>query len=416
MKQSNTRQLLGMEESISDRMNTLTTREDFRGIMFTKAHSASSISAALYSRCSMLGISPIEAGNAMSFSHNWYRYWFQPGEGIAPRYDQEKTSVLKKQKEVLGSCQQCTDDHKLEDDSEDQRSENCSSLHRSFNLILTDDMVRLRNRVLHELRSSNGDITAPEFVKHLDMLSERYKNSLPSNDCNTHGLEEGSWVTLNKPHFRDCLGQNHKTGEYMYTLGRMSFDMMPRGDLKCCIKGMFNIISDPTEQIEKEGLLLPRTVKEKDLSELLAYNTFVAFTIDGTNQRALLTNHGYMLPDPKIPHHFSIWFSRVILVPDFSANHSFQDDGLLSDWKELFGGDGARRGLVGHAKVMAEKLLLGTHIVDRMEEDGSMEYIFKKPILGYCDVSSLAYPLSFLKSISPYEFSIYCIFQDAVPG
>jgi len=183
--------------------------------------------------------------------------------------------------------------------------------------------------------------------------------------------------------------------------------MFPRGDLKCCIKGLFNIIGNAKEEIEKEGLLLPRTVKGKDLSELMSYNISAAFTIEGTDQRALLTNHGYMLRDPNIPHRFSIWFSRGILEPDFSVNDNFQDR-LLMDWKALFGGVNAQRSLVQQAKVLAVRLLLGIQIADHMEEDGSMEYIFKRPIPGYCDV---LYQDQNLRIFKGHHSSIYVMYR-----
>jgi len=300
-------------------------------------------------------------------------------------------SNFEKQKKILGSCLQCEYDGELGEGSKGRRSENCCRFHSPSNLILTNDVSRMRDRVLHELHSSKGDTTLPEFLKHLNILSEWYKTSVPSNDCNSYE-SQGAWIALNKPHFRGCLAQHPRTGEYMYTLGTMSFDMFPRGDLRCCIKGTYNIIGNPTEKIEKEGLFLPKNVGMDELYGLMSYNISVSFTIDGTNQRALLTNHGFVLPDPETPHRFSVWFSRGDLVPDFSANN---EDGLLLDWKEnqslldwkkVFGGNNARRGLARHAKGMAVKLLLGIQIADQIDEDGRMEYTFKRPIPGYCDM------------------------------
>jgi hypothetical protein len=97
----------------------------------------------------------------------------------------------------------------------------------------------------------------------------------------------------------------------------------------------------------------------------------------------LLTNHGYMLPDPTVPNRLSIWFSGGTL-----ECHQDED---LDEWKELFyHGDLPRRDLGELARVLAAKVLLGATSVEGMADDGSMSYQLRRPIGGhgqvFCDV------------------------------
>jgi hypothetical protein len=99
--------------------------------------------------------------------------------------------------------------------------------------------------------------------------------------------------------------------------------------------------------------------------------------------RGLLTNHGYMIPDPTVPNRLSIWFSGGTL-----ECHQDED---LDEWKELFyHGDLPRRDLGELARVLAAKVLLGATSIEGMADDGSMSYQLRRPIGGhgqvFCDV------------------------------
>ena len=49
------------------------------------------------------------------------------------------------------------------------------------------------------------------------------------------------WLTLTKPNFFDCLGDNDQ-GDPMYTLSRMSFNMFSPANLICSLQGNFNSV------------------------------------------------------------------------------------------------------------------------------------------------------------------------------
>lgn len=50
---------------------------------------------------------------------------------------------------------------------------------------------------------------------------------------------EGMWIEISKSKYPECLGQN-QSNDFLYTLGRMSFNMIAPNDLVCSIQGSFN--------------------------------------------------------------------------------------------------------------------------------------------------------------------------------
>jgi len=248
-------------------------------------------------------------------------------------------------------------------------------------IVPTDNISDLKYVLLQELRANGGDATTPAFVDCLSMLSEAYKK-YPSTQIHT---STGTWATLSKPNFKECLGRHPSSGEYMYTLGRMSFDMFPRGDLKCSLRGSFNIVGSVENSLDNEGLILPSSLKLEDLQGIKTYNISIPFRIEDTNLHGIITSYGYMYPDPHIAGRYSVWFTRGILEHDLEHHEGGDlNQSTKEEWKNIFGD--MRRTLSERAKVIAARLFLGVCSPEVMEDDGSMEYIFMKPIRAYCDV------------------------------
>jgi PAS domain S-box-containing protein len=97
----------------------------------------------------------------------------------------------------------------------------------------------VRGTVIGTLLNSHGDVKDKHFDAALSVLSKLY-SSLGHNASPTN-LYTGTWRELNRPHYRECLGQN-KHGDFMYSLGRMSFDMFKPGKLKCSVQRTLNHI------------------------------------------------------------------------------------------------------------------------------------------------------------------------------
>lgn len=95
-----------------------------------------------------------------------------------------------------------------------------------------------------------------------------------------------------------------------------------------------------------------------------------------------MTNYGYLLPDPHVPNRLSVWFTGGSL----EVNDDEQD---LEEWKRIFG-DAPNRDMSEYARLLAAKVLLGAVVPDQMEENGTLNYLLKRPIGGhgsaFCDV------------------------------
>jgi hypothetical protein len=105
-----------------------------------------------------------------------------------------------------------------------------------------------KSALIIALTVSSGDVTSKSFLSALEQLRSLYRNTgWDARDYNRHNANstskyiEGNWLTLSRPNYAECLGAN-ANNEFMYTLGRMSFDMFSPGNLVCSIVGVFNSI------------------------------------------------------------------------------------------------------------------------------------------------------------------------------
>jgi hypothetical protein len=103
------------------------------------------------------------------------------------------------------------------------------------------------------LAKSQGDVTTPGFTSALEKLTNLYDPSMfdarklppkPGRKSSRKSMPwtpqvEGMWISLSKPRFEGCLGNNAQK-QPLYALGRMSFDMFRPCDLICSIQGTFN--------------------------------------------------------------------------------------------------------------------------------------------------------------------------------
>lgn len=85
---------------------------------------------------------------------------------------------------------------------------------------------------------------------------------------------------------------------------------------------------------------------------------------------------GYVLPDPQVPNRLSIWFTGGRLKPN-------NDEYDTQEWKRVFGATQPQRTLAEKARVLAASLLMGARVPITMEDDGTMEYSFTRPLGGH---------------------------------
>lgn len=205
---------------------------------------------------------------------------------------------------------------------------------------------------------------------------------------------EGMWVSLSKPKFFDCLGCN-QDGDFLYSLGRMSFDMFRPTKLVCSIQGTFNPVhvvrsKDRAKIIETAPKSLKKEL-QKGEGVLRTYQIVTAFSIEpwapdmglkSPNKRvdhqirALLTTDSYVLANPEKPNRLSIWFTGGSI----EVNNIDCDDSQV--WHQIFT-EAPKRDLVEKLRVAAAKLAMGATIPEKMEQDGKMSYSLKRPIGGH---------------------------------
>jgi hypothetical protein len=108
----------------------------------------------------------------------------------------------------------------------------------------TPEIQQAKAALVKELAVSGGDVTTPSFRSAVEELTNLYDPShfdarVKTKRDNLANHLGGVWMMLSMPNFPGVLGRNSE-GEYLYTLGHMSFDMFPPKDLVCSIQGSFN--------------------------------------------------------------------------------------------------------------------------------------------------------------------------------
>jgi hypothetical protein len=119
--------------------------------------------------------------------------------------------------------------------------------------------------LVEDLRNTGGDVESPLFVSCLDRLHAHYRASgiderwgaAPPMETATAAPAtaapaDGTWIALSKPTFTECHGRNDR-GQYLYTLGRLSFDMFRPTSLLCSLRGVFNTVSLPVGDDESKS-------------------------------------------------------------------------------------------------------------------------------------------------------------------
>lgn len=261
--------------------------------------------------------------------------------------------------------------------------------------VIDGEVEKARDEVLHSLAVTGGDVDSEKFKVTIDPLEKYFSKQELDTRPQVVGADSvnGMWLTLSKPNFFGCLGENDN-GDPMYTLGRMSFDMFSPTNLVCSLQGNFNPVEVVAEEDRKAMLqAVPKSLREEVESGetvLRTYHVVTAFTIesslaafpDAPNKdvyrpiKGIMTTYGYSLPDPNTPNRHSIWFTGGRIEP----NDDPQD---IKSWKHLFDLHPPKRTFGEKAKLLAVQLLMGATVPKRVAEDGSMEYTFTRPLGGH---------------------------------
>ncbi|KAG7352113.1 plastid lipid-associated PAP/fibrillin family protein [Nitzschia inconspicua] len=276
--------------------------------------------------------------------------------------------------------------HVVEDDEEPQLD---ALLARS------SEVEKARDDILQTLAVTKGDVDSDQFKISVDPLEKYFSKEELDTRPHVVGTNsvDGMWLTLSKPTFFGCLGENDN-GDPMYTLGRMSFDMFSPTNLVCSLQGNFNPVEVVNEE-DRQSMLgaVPKSLRdevESGKTILRTYHIVTAFTIepslasfpDAPNKdvvrpiKGIMTTYGYSLPDPNTPNRHSIWFTGGRIEPNNEASDT-------AAWKRLFSLHPPKHSFGEKAKLLAVKLLMGATVPEEIAEDGSMEYTFTRPLGGH---------------------------------
>ena len=272
-----------------------------------------------------------------------------------------------------------------------------------------DKIENERDDLLHTLAITDGDIECQDFKTKINPLEKHFlgqgvdTRNMPNHRqdllssipgvCTTNSID-GMWLTLSKPNFFGKLGTNDN-GDPMYTLGRMSFDMFSPTNLVCSLQGNFNRVEIVSGDERKSMLdAVPKKLREEVESGktiLRTYHVVTAFTIESSMAayptapnkdvirpiKGIMTTYGYSLPDPNTPNRHSIWFTGGRIEP----NNDVSD---VLRWKKFFTIHPPKHSFGEKAKLLAVKLLMGATIPEEINpEDGSMNYVFTRPLGGH---------------------------------
>ena len=170
----------------------------------------------------------------------------------------------------------------------------------------------IRSEMIESLQRVQGDVKDKRFLSTLEILSNFYKTSgrdarvspwCGRRNADDSGIEggsygysgseiggptasdllEGNWVTMSRPNYIECLGRNGEN-DFMYTLGRMSFDMFQPGGLICSVQSTHNTIKIIGER-EELPANVPKSLKE-EVASLCDSGSG-----DGTSSRPLLRSY-----------------------------------------------------------------------------------------------------------------------------
>jgi len=116
---------------------------------------------------------------------------------------------------------------------------------------------------LHSLKKAQGCTNDETFQKQLGNLYDLFKQKNSDLRSKTESLK-GVWLIMSNPNYQECLGRTRR-GDFIYTLGRMSFDMFRPAGLRCSIQGIFNPIAEVRHRVpSKLRSILKKQLKKGD--------------------------------------------------------------------------------------------------------------------------------------------------------
>lgn len=242
----------------------------------------------------------------------------------------------------------------------------------------SSDLDQLRLQAIQELANSKGDTTTPDFVSLLARLHTHHLRIDPSEHGSPHN---GEWKLISGPSYHECKGSN-ASGQAMYTLGRMSFDMFRPADCRCAMGRVRNTIQDVSYEMTELPWALRMVrqahphiggIKQYDITTEVFLETADSSEKLGRIPATLLTR-GFCMIDARFPDHLSIWFSSGSLLRDQSVS--------VDVWQNVFEDcSSTAMKLQSRAEMIARRVFLGAE--SHTDEEGNQHFKLHRPIGGF---------------------------------
>lgn len=133
-----------------------------------------------------------------------------------------------------------------------------------------------RDGVLQALVGHGGTTsiaTNPTFHACLDVLQQHHRQQQLQHQGRPVP-EEGTWLSLTAPNFFGQIGTND-SGDPLYTLGRMAFDMFSPTSLVCSLQGTFNTVERVSEASRSAMLRqVPQALRDEVESNTSVLRTY----------------------------------------------------------------------------------------------------------------------------------------------
>ena len=124
----------------------------------------------------------------------------------------------------------------------------------------------IKMKLYKSLKDAGGSTADPEFLRWFEVLQTYYKSKSwdgrRSHKDSAPFFLEGQWLTLSKPTYNECQGLTPK-GEYLYSLGRLAFDMFKPTGLVCSLQAVFNSVRPMNPRKPSRPLHVPRKLMKE---------------------------------------------------------------------------------------------------------------------------------------------------------
>jgi hypothetical protein len=219
--------------------------------------------ASYYSECFLNGIPPLDADTAALDAQTRYNKWWV-GSNFTKYRETEPTEKRRKLEPERSPTNEQMDTVVIPNENDatmvgrppranfSQEISQCIDI-RELGIqeeYKSQEIQLVKGAMITELNANGGDTSSPNFLACLDILKSFY--AYRGWDARWTGTTsppfafDGTWLTMSKPTYSECQGLS-EDGDYVYSLGRLAFDMFRPTNLICSLQGVYNTVGLPHE-------------------------------------------------------------------------------------------------------------------------------------------------------------------------